>query len=175
MSDLEASTDFTSACTCSIVRLAFAVKLLNAKDRTYYTWMVGVWTFPELASAILVACLPVSAKFFQGLKEMRIFSRAGTSLKSLLNISVRRSRQSTSSTELGSNKPHDESPHMLRRHPRQYETLSNGPSSADQSKSGQIIDFHGDPRADTYIMRTISFETRSIQEEHEHDISTISP
>lgn len=38
-----------------------------------------LWTGPEMASGILAMCLPVSPKFFQGLKK----SKLGTSLQSL--------------------------------------------------------------------------------------------
>ena len=38
-----------------------------------------------MASGIVAACLPVSAKFFQGLQDTWLFSKIGSSLNSLLS------------------------------------------------------------------------------------------
>ncbi|KAL8786451.1 MAG: hypothetical protein Q9213_002767 [Squamulea squamosa] len=78
------------ACVASIVRLGYASKLYTHEDITYYSWVTGVWTHPEMAAGIIVACLPVSPKFFQGLQQTRFFSQIDFSLQSLLRSTNRK-------------------------------------------------------------------------------------
>ena len=62
------------ACVSSIVRLVYSQKLISSTDSTYYEWIVGIWSFIELASGIIVACVLVSTKFFQALIETKAVS-----------------------------------------------------------------------------------------------------
>lgn len=78
------------------MRLSYTVKLYHATDITYYTWLTGVWTYPEMVSGILAACLPVSAKFFQALKDSKPVSRLGSSLKQLVSSGAFTGQGSTS-------------------------------------------------------------------------------
>jgi hypothetical protein len=45
------------------VRLSYLVILEHSKDATYYSGLVGLWSFPEIAFGFLVACLPVIRGF----------------------------------------------------------------------------------------------------------------
>lgn len=76
---------FYSACIAAIVRLAYTVQLhSNKKDYIYYFWFEGIWTHPEMASGIVVACLPVSGKFFQQLSKSKVVSIMESTVRSLL-------------------------------------------------------------------------------------------
>ncbi|KAK1148134.1 hypothetical protein N8T08_010773 [Aspergillus melleus] len=55
------------ACVSSVVRLAYTVHLYQTDNKSYYSYLAGVWTLPELASGIIVACLPVIPRFIQHL------------------------------------------------------------------------------------------------------------
>ncbi|KNG88687.1 hypothetical protein ANOM_003110 [Aspergillus nomiae NRRL 13137] len=73
------------ACVSSIVKLAFAVSLMQNKENvSYYSWLEGVWPQPEIASGIVVACLPVLPKLFNSLKQNNRIARMNKSLQVLL-------------------------------------------------------------------------------------------
>lgn len=71
-----------SACASSVIRVYFAIKLSQSDDFTYYVNIVGLWSYAEVASAILAMCLPVSPKFFHHFKEdsSRLWYGLGCSL-----------------------------------------------------------------------------------------------
>ncbi|KAI9656267.1 MAG: hypothetical protein M1821_004930 [Bathelium mastoideum] len=75
------------ACISAIIRVPFTIQLAASEDITWYTWKEGIWTYPEIASGIVAACLPSSAKFFQSLRETKLFaffaSRSRTAPKTL--------------------------------------------------------------------------------------------
>lgn len=150
------------ACVCSILRLSYAVRLYRATDLTYYSWVTGVWTYPEMASGIIVGCLPVSAKFFQGLKERRMFSKFGSSLKSLLHFTTVASRRSidnySAETQTTSKGPGFGN---KRARPKHYNTLPDGQPLADKTSTDptRSEDEHYQPEA--YIMRTMDIEAHS--------------
>lgn len=79
--------EHTSACVASIVRLYYAVELFRSSDITYYTSLMGLLTLPEMASGILIVCLPVSPKFFQSFKETEFFSSIRAPWRSILRVS----------------------------------------------------------------------------------------
>jgi hypothetical protein len=83
--------EHTSACVASIVRLHYAIELSQSSDITYYTSLMGLLTLPEMASGIVIVCLPVSPKFFQSFKEIKFFSSMGASWRSILRVSGSRS------------------------------------------------------------------------------------
>ena len=60
----------------SILRTYYTWKITYAPDVSYYTMIVGLWTDAELATGILVCCLPVTPRFFQhvGPKIYKTFS-----------------------------------------------------------------------------------------------------
>ncbi|KAI1103638.1 hypothetical protein F4804DRAFT_352796 [Jackrogersella minutella] len=69
------------ACVSSVVRLSYAVIFQHQLDVTYYSWLAGIWTLPEMASGIAVACLPVVRGFFVSLAQSQMFSRITSSVK----------------------------------------------------------------------------------------------
>ncbi|KAI1827654.1 hypothetical protein F4861DRAFT_492070 [Xylaria intraflava] len=73
------------ACVSSAFRLVYAVMLQNQDDVIYYTWLAGIWSLPELASGIMVACLPVARKFAYRMFETRMFMGIASSLGITLN------------------------------------------------------------------------------------------
>ncbi|UDD64236.1 hypothetical protein AFCA_011477 [Aspergillus flavus] len=74
------------ACISSIVRLAFAVRLMQNKDNiSYYSWLAGFWPQPEIASGIVVACLPVLPKLLNSLKQSGRIARVNKSLQGLIS------------------------------------------------------------------------------------------
>ncbi|KAE8360911.1 hypothetical protein BDV27DRAFT_167362 [Aspergillus caelatus] len=84
------------ACISSIVRLAFSVRLMQNKDNiSYYSWLVGFWPQPEIASGIVVACLPVLPKLFNSLKQNNRTARMNRSLHGLLSSLSFGSRRGT--------------------------------------------------------------------------------
>ena len=159
-----------SACVASVVRLVYAVKLYTHTDLTYYSWLAGVWTHPEMASGVIVACLPVSPKFFQMVQNTRLFSHIGSSLQSLLRSASIGGRGSTGNE---SSSKHI-SPQKVFRYgktgPRSYEMLSGrqvfDDGKAAQSSNGTVDASWGKegsqpPRA--YIMHTVDIDATSEQ------------
>ncbi|KAL9012830.1 MAG: hypothetical protein Q9173_002422 [Seirophora scorigena] len=151
------------ACVASIVRLGYAIKLYIHHDITYYSWLTGLWTHPEMASGILVACLPVSLKFFQKLQQTRFFSQIGLSLQSLLGFTSNGSKRST--------KGHSASQQISPRRaswPKNYEMLSDGQrfnggkSMGDKGESvDESFQGHRSQQARPHIIRTVGVDARS--------------
>ncbi|KAI4089059.1 MAG: hypothetical protein LQ344_005630 [Seirophora lacunosa] len=151
------------ACVASIVRLGYAIKLYTHHDITYYSWLTGLWTHPEMASGILVACLPVSAKFFQKLQQTHFFSQIGLSLQSLLRFTSSGSKRST--------KGHSTSQQLSPQRaswPKSYEMLSDGQrfnggkSMGDKGESvDESFQGHRPQQARPHIIRTVDVDARS--------------
>ena len=163
-----------SACVCSIVRLSFAIKLLSTTDITYYAWLTGLWTYPEMASGILVACLPVSPKFFQALNETGAFLKVRTSLRSLLTFTIVSSQKSADS-----NTAEDQSSlnGPTFRHAK-YQNLPDGRPLADNSREKLTETITGEDKHhghETYIMRTIDIAASSEPNSRNHSSSTDGP
>ena len=57
------------------MRLYYSVQFSKSGDFTYYVAFIGFWSLGEMASGFLVMCLPVSPRFCQSLKQIRIPSR----------------------------------------------------------------------------------------------------
>lgn len=159
-----------SACVCSIVRLFYAIKLYGATDITYHSWYTKLWTAPEVASGIVVACLPLLPKFFQGLKEMGTLSKIGSALKSPLNLTIIAGRRSTddhsAENHTSLNAPTFRST-ILR--PGQYKTLSDREPLAKRSHGFLADTTFGDEeyiQAEAHIMRTIDTHTQSESKSH---------
>ena len=155
---------------CSIVRLSYATKLYRSTDITYFGWYDGVWAIPEMASGIIVACLPLLAKFFQGLQEMGTLTKIKSSLKVFLNFTVVSSRRRTDDHSAqdyrSSNVPTSRS---TKTRPGQYKTLSDRPPLANRSDPNLEDTTFGDDeynQLETHIMRTINIDTRSEPKGH---------
>lgn len=58
-------TNFPSACITSILRTHYTWKLVQSPDISYNGVRMGMWTYAELSSGIVISCLPVIPKFFQ--------------------------------------------------------------------------------------------------------------
>lgn len=163
----------------AVIRLSYAIKLYRATDLTYYTWLTGVWTLPEMASGIIVACLPVVGKFFQGVKETRAFSRVGSSLKSLFNFTIVASQRSTDNPS-AENRTTSNAPTFrnAKVRPGQYETLPDGQplvNSPRETLTDTTFGDDGDHQSEAYIMRTIDIEAHSESKGHNPSYSTNGP
>lgn len=163
-----------SACVCSIIRLSFAIRLYETTDITYYSWLTGLWTYPEMASGILVACLPVSPKFFQALNEKGAFSKVRTSLKSLLTFTIVSSQKSadsnTAEDQTSLNGP-------MFRHAK-YKNLPDGRPLADNSRETWTDATTGEDKhhgPERYIMRTINIDASSEPNDRNLSSSTHGP
>ncbi|KAL8929032.1 MAG: hypothetical protein Q9208_001475 [Pyrenodesmia sp. 3 TL-2023] len=77
------------ACATSIIRLGYSIMTYTHMDKIYYAWVEGEWVLPELASGVIVACVPVFPKFFGSLGQTWVFSRLSSTLQSLLHRSSR--------------------------------------------------------------------------------------
>ena len=150
---------------CSIIRLSYATKLWRSTDITYYGWYDGLWAILEMASGIIVACLPLSAKFFQGLEEMRTLSKIKSSLKLFRNFTVVASRRRTddysAESHISSNAPTSRSTKIRA---GQYKTLSDRLPLAKRSHQNLEVTTFGDDeynQSEAHIMRTINIDTRS--------------
>ncbi|ETS82993.1 hypothetical protein PFICI_04869 [Pestalotiopsis fici W106-1] len=64
----------TFACVSSVVRLFYAARFADQDDRSYYAWLVGVWTIPEAGTGILVASLPTTRVFVQHVTQSKLVS-----------------------------------------------------------------------------------------------------
>ena len=56
---------FRSACISSVLRTYYTWKIVTSPDITYHMVQMGLWTYAELATGVIVSCLPVIPKFFQ--------------------------------------------------------------------------------------------------------------
>ncbi|KAL9071353.1 MAG: hypothetical protein Q9157_005481, partial [Trypethelium eluteriae] len=112
------------ASVSSIARFVYSCLLAQTTDYTYYTWLVGIWTIPELSFAIVVACLPVSGKFVQAIKASKVFSHLSSLSGSRLRLGSSGKLNSTtinghnhwkdsSSTQRGRVWPTSNYPHLL--------------------------------------------------------------
>lgn len=65
------------ACTASLVRLYYCVRVLLSHDYTYYTFLMGLGSFPEMCAGFLVICLPVLPKFVRSVFGDNLLARLG--------------------------------------------------------------------------------------------------
>lgn len=54
-----------SACISSILRTYYTWRIVTSPDVTYHMVQMGLWTYAELATGVIISCLPVIPKFFQ--------------------------------------------------------------------------------------------------------------
>ena len=154
----------------SIVRLAYATKLYRFTDATYYGWNGVLWAILEMASGIIVACLPLMAKFFQGLEEMGTLSKIRSSLKVFRNFSVvanrRRTDDHSAENYISSSAPTTRS---TKTRAGQYKSLSDRLPLAKRSHPNLEVTTFGDDeynKHEAHIMRTINVDIRSEPNEH---------
>lgn len=58
-------TSCPSACITSILRTYYTWKIVQSPDISYNMVPMGMWTYAELSTGIVISCLPVIPKFFQ--------------------------------------------------------------------------------------------------------------
>ncbi|KAL8654373.1 MAG: hypothetical protein Q9210_001533 [Variospora velana] len=141
-----------------------AIKLYTHHDITYYPRFTGLWTHPEMVSGILVACLPVSPKFFQKLQQTRFFSQLGSSLQSLLRFTSNDSKRSTK----GQSASHQIPPQRAS-WSKGYEMLpdeqrSNGGQSVGDDGKSVVQSFrsHQPPQTRPHLVQTVDVDARSV-------------
>ena len=54
-----------SACITSILRTYYTWKIVQSPDISYNMVPMGMWTYAELSTGIVISCLPVIPRFFQ--------------------------------------------------------------------------------------------------------------
>ena len=142
-----------------------AVKLYLTPDITYYGWLMGLWTWAEMTSGFLVACLPVTPKFAQSLSQTKLLSRTSSLLKSF------RSRSNTSSAGEASNTTNLSagiSSDSRNRSGRkgQYQTLDDEHLLESPSKENPMTGHTKlQPSRDSYAMQSFnSIEATDVQE-----------
>ncbi|KAL5041370.1 hypothetical protein BDW71DRAFT_201433 [Aspergillus fruticulosus] len=85
------------ASASAVVRLAYAVLLFTTTNNiSYFGYMAGIWTLPEIACGIIAGCLPSSAKFLQTLSQSPLVLKWGSTLQNLISSSSRQDRGSES-------------------------------------------------------------------------------
>ena len=58
-------TNPLSACITSVLRTYYTWKIVQSPDISYNMVPMGMWTYAELSTGIVISCLPVIPKFFQ--------------------------------------------------------------------------------------------------------------
>ena len=59
------TTSFRSACVTSILRTYYTFKVVQSPDVSYNITIMGLWTWAEITTGIIISCLPVLPKFFR--------------------------------------------------------------------------------------------------------------
>ena len=127
----------------------------------YYTWLTGIWTFPELASGIIVACLPVSARFYQGIKETKALSRVEITLRSLFGSSIFESRRHTEDVSLDEfSKPQTATPRRLKGDESRYKMIPEPQPLKAQTTTPKSRE-SGVQQPQACITRTVDFDVLS--------------
>ncbi|KAF1961796.1 hypothetical protein CC80DRAFT_463238 [Byssothecium circinans] len=73
---------------CGCVQIYYGIVLAEDKsDKSYKISNNGIWALPEVATGLLVACLPMLPRFLGIIGETNTVSRIGTSLRGLLGRS----------------------------------------------------------------------------------------
>ena len=126
-----------------------------------------------MASGIIVACLPVSPKFFQMLQHTRFFSRIGSSLQSLLHST--RSYGSNGDPEVSKHKPPQGLSVRSRKYPpKAYEMLADGQrlkgGAMEDTSEGSLDEGLRQPNG--YILRTVDVDATTGPTNDLHDAST---
>ena len=58
---------------------------MKTRNVSYYAYLSGIWTIPELAMGIAVACLPILPKFIKSFDPSHRLSRIGSSLQGVFS------------------------------------------------------------------------------------------
>lgn len=150
---------------CSILRLSFDVRSQLSTDKVYGCWRAVAWIFPEMAFGIVVACAPVSAKFFQGMKETKAFLKARSSLSMLFSLFPSTSRGASSGNSAKDHIAMDGPalPTSALKPGQNKKFYNSSRRESNSSKSNPLTTVFGEDtpyQPGTYIMRTVNIETR---------------
>ena len=76
----------------AVTRLYYCVKLEHTEDVSYYTWLAGIWAFPEIMFGIMVASLPAFRPFFREFAKSKFYKTISSSLQKIATLSATRTR-----------------------------------------------------------------------------------
>lgn len=119
------------ACVTSVARTHYTFKVMNSLDASYEVMFMGLWTWAEITTGIIISCLPVTPKFFR---------YAGPKVRHMFPVSTRsrfRAHQPPESVSI-KNEP-EVYVHIERRpdgrnvgrdHLRTWGTAANGPTGS---------------------------------------------
>jgi len=131
---------------------------------TYYSWVAGLWTYPEMTSEIIAACLPVSPKFFQRLGQTWLYSRIKSSINYVLKLTIHTNRRSIDDPLTGRQRISPGSiARNARERPKLHQTLPNDQLLLCSSEGSvdRILMGEEPSHPDSYIMRTIGINVDS--------------
>ncbi|MCJ1391056.1 hypothetical protein MMC18_003917 [Xylographa bjoerkii] len=90
------------ACTSSCMRLYYSVRLLQSPDIAFTAMQFGLWTYAELTSALICACLPVIPRFVQKvLQGSSFYDKISSTLYGLIRSGFSGSRSYSTSQAYG--------------------------------------------------------------------------
>ncbi|KAL8832272.1 MAG: hypothetical protein Q9191_000371 [Dirinaria sp. TL-2023a] len=146
-------------CASSILRTYYTWKLFESRDLSYYMVQMGLWAYAELATGVIISCLPIIPRFFQELrpkikmafqlpgecetspekilKSHKALEKITASLKSKLPYSK---RESISSSVEPSNEPPNQDARLTREAIpfEEYATVDAGSDTARESKHSPV-------------------------------------
>ena len=71
-----------SACVTSILRSYYTWRVVETHDTSWELLLMGLWTWAELSTGIIVGCLPALPRFFQHIGPKLYQSRNGSGRES---------------------------------------------------------------------------------------------
>lgn len=78
-----------SACISSVLGVNSAIKLSHSEDNTYHTYLMTIYSYPEITFGILAVCLPILPKFVKSLRNLHLLSRLnGRSFHSIIHSKI---------------------------------------------------------------------------------------
>lgn len=103
------------ACITSIVRIYYAVRILQTSDTTYNLVLLGLWSHIEITCGIVCGCLPVLPRFFVALQpRVPMFLKSFAQLQNIPQ-GLRHSRFSGKRGGASSSRGAGEGPYELQR------------------------------------------------------------
>ena len=99
--------DTCSACVTSILRTYYTWKVVKNPDISYNIIVMGLWTLAEIATGIIVSCLPVFPKFVRhaGPQIYRAFSTSSQSAPSSNSAGAEKRLRPSLTSQLPLTKP----------------------------------------------------------------------
>ena len=91
---------------------------------SYFSYMAGLWTVPELAMGIIAGCLPSCPKFFQALLQTAVISKWSSYVQNSMSGLFRQARRSSDSSRIVESEAQCTKSDGLRKPPDQYPLTS---------------------------------------------------